>query len=118
MGNINKQEFKEFITLHDDILKKISDLIGYKGDLSETAICHRLEKKWNIDQDYLYILDGDDEEDFYSYKISSYAAKEERFFIGNSDGLYYVLAYNDEGFPEDSEIFILNKELQDNKIGW
>lgn len=118
MGDIKETEFKDFISIRNEIMERISKLIGYGSGLSDISVRDFTKRKWNTDDDYLFICEEDDDDGVCAYKISSYAAKGEKFFMGESDGLFYIMAYDEEDFAEDAELFVFSKELKNENVSW
>jgi len=115
MGNITKEEIKHFLKSRSHIYDRISDLIDYSSDISDKALIDNyFNNEWYVEGDQLYIKDNEEEDEYYSYCISSYSALGEKLFIGESDGITYIMAYNEEDFAEDSFIFILYSKLRES----
>ena len=113
--NINKKDFENFIEQRDLYWKKISDLIGC--NIENNVIDYRLDSKWNIVDDELYI-DLNNNADYFLFTVSSYSAKGDQLFKGESDGLLYVMAYDEDDFSDNTCVFVLDlnnhyKELND-----
>ena len=110
---MKKAELNRFLMDKTEIYKKISEIIGYSSLPEYEGLIDETECKWYLSGDTLFLDhdNSDDIDDCYQYTISSYSAKGEKFFFGESDGLTYVMTHDDEGEVEDTSIFILNNDL-------
>ena len=92
------------------INNELTKIMGYCDD---SPISNELDKRWCIIDDELRI-EVDDvtslDDDYYGYIISSQNAMGEEFFMGELDGVVYVMAYPDDW--DDTEIFMFSKDKQ------
>lgn len=81
-------------------------------DNSSPLIIDDSNFNWYIEDDYLIIVD--DENDEYTYTISSLESLGIDLYLGEEDGFTYVMAYPEDDW-RDSFIFILdNKKMLAN----
>ena len=108
------KKIQDWTLEEESIRKEISKIINIKtsSPIEFNPISH-----WEIETGDLYIYepeDGDDYgdyENYYGYTLSSEGNLGEKFFMGESEGFTYVLAYDDDW--ENSIIFILHNS---NKV--
>lgn len=113
MDNIKHKEYFEFIEARNVITKKIYKIIGYESDEIETIIVNLTNLKWFIDEEYLYYIDSNNKNQYYA--VSS---NKNHYYIGVSNGLTYIMAYDDEGFIEDFKIYVLDNSLLQKDLKW
>jgi hypothetical protein len=80
---------------------------------SDSPIDVDITSEWQIDGDELRIGEDDKPIDenkgnYYSYTISSMGAKGKELFIGEKDGITYVMAYPDNW--RDTVIYVLDNK--------
>lgn len=114
---MKREKFESFNNLKVEIYKELGEILGLSESLYDNeALIDETDCKWNREDEQLLICRGKSN-DVYSYTISSYSAKGERFFIGESDGLTYVMCYPDDGFAdEDSRVYVLTTDLEDPEL--
>lgn len=105
---IAKEEILKFIEDRNNICTKISDIIGYRSNMSDVPFLDYTKFEWSTQEESLFIKE---EDEIYSYMISSYSSKDEKFYKGESDGYMYVMAYDDNDEWNDTHIFILDMTL-------
>ena len=110
---------KKFIEY--DIFKTlIKGIIKYDGELHKFNVVDRREQFWFIDDEELTIIDeehrtkekantGLDIGDYYSFIISSEGMNGKKLYAGEYDNYFVVMAYDGDGYWNDTEIMILNK---------
>ena len=111
---MKRGDITQFLKDKTEIYKKISDIIGYSNiEEDEGLIDYTESLKWYISGETLF-LDHENTgniDECHQYIISSYAAKGEKFFWGESDGLTYVMAYREDDSWDSSSVYILNNDL-------
>jgi hypothetical protein len=121
MGSMKRTEYESFISSRNELYKNIGEIIGLSESLYDNeSLIDETDCKWKREDGQLLICRGKNN-DVYSYAISSYSAKGERFFIGESDGLTYVMCYPNDGFADDdSRVYVLDSKLIDPELesGW
>jgi hypothetical protein len=102
---------KESKVVHKDIMK----LIGY--DSYNNSPVEKNDSPWGIGSgkysDNLRIFTDGNCDDYYDYTISSYSAKGEQLFMGESGGYYVVMAHPSGESYSNTTIFVLNER---NKV--
>lgn len=73
------EKFSERFSSYKDFKSSISNIIGYKSDICCDITDDYIEDKWEVDNDELRIIQGDDE---YCFTISSYSSKGQKLFCG------------------------------------
>ena len=53
--------------------------------------------------------------EYTQFEVSSLAMKKEVLFMGEEDGLFYIMGYEEDGMWDDAEIFIFDEK---NRIYW
>ena len=103
---------KNLETLED----RIEKIIGTSNDY---PICPELATRWCMTDDQKYInFDRQVEADMMDYtrfQVSSLAMKQEELFMGEEDGLFFIMAYEEDGNWDDAELLIFDKK---NRIDW
>jgi hypothetical protein len=98
-------------------MREILDIIGYSDDDHSPVIFYK-DSVWCAYDDELCIADNEylfENDGYYTYTISSYAAKGEKLFIGEKDGFTFIMAYpTDEGWS-NTIIFILDNDKNEHK---
>lgn len=108
-----KQDLLDFIESQDSIYEQISEIIGYGNLGNDDPICvDYINKEWFTQGDDLFIMIYEDEDEYYSFIISSYSAQGEKLYIGESDGLTYVMAYQDDAGWDQTSIYVLSNEMK------
>jgi hypothetical protein len=113
---MKKKEAIALMNANQTLLNNIGEIIGTK-DIGDEAIWDCTRKPWsyNVSNGQLFI-DREDGEGLYGYsaqQISSLGAKGEEFFCGESDGLFYAMAHEEDASWRDTELIILDL---DNKV--
>ena len=106
------ERIQKHIQERDSIVNDLNDIMGHCDD---SPIEIEIDSQWSQDGDSLWIsADGKPiDEDYYAYTVSSFSARGEELFMGEKDGLTYVMAYSEEGRWQDTYIFILSNK---NKV--
>ena len=98
----------------DDLTKEILEIIGYGSTDNSYIDMDFIDKKWDINGEELYLETEDD--DYYVYTISSYSAKGEKLYVGEKEGLTFVMGYASEDSWDESCIFVLKNENRDSSL--
>lgn len=97
------------------INKELEKIMGYCDTTSPINL--DLTIQWEIEGEELRIQADDNpidvnEGNYYGYTISSMGAKGEELFLGEKDGITYVMAHPDSW--EDTKIFVLDNKNRTN----
>jgi len=103
------KKFNELYEKHNDFLSLVSEIIDYNG-VDSNVTGDYLNAKWNITDETLTIIYGNDE---YGFTISSFGSKSEKFYKGEVGDFILVMAYQDNW--DETEVYILKKENKVNK---
>lgn len=113
---MTKDKVIELLSANKTLLDEIGKIIGYES-IYNLSIVNGLKLPWAFDNGggmiYYARHEGDDMYEYEGMEISSLGAKGEEFFMGESDGLTYVMGYDESENWDDSYILILdnnNKE--------
>ena len=113
---MKKEETLQHMISYNSFMEKVCKIIGYK-DITSEPIWDCTEHIWSYNKtDGQLFIDRGDDEGLYGYaaqQISSMGAKGEEFFMGESDGLTYVIGHDESENWDDTYILILdnnNKE--------
>ena len=113
-------EIEDFLLHKEQIFHKISKIIGYENYITDNELYNYTDHKFCIIDDTLWIYNHEESE-WYDHIISSYSAKGETLFQGESNGYLYVMAYIEDQGWDNTDIYILdvNKRTEDTdwKIG-
>ena len=99
----------------DTLEKKIEKIIGTSNDY---RICNCLEDKWSMTDDNKYFnFDryGDDMWEYGQYQVSSLGTKQEKLFMGEEEGIFFIMGYEEDGGWDDAELFVFDVK---NRIDW
>lgn len=101
------------ITAYDKIRREILDVIGYKSK-DDSILIREVKYGWRIENGTLYLWPDpeDDPDDYFSMEVSSYGAMGQKEFYGVKDELMFVMCYNEERHPEETEIYILDFNMK------
>jgi hypothetical protein len=106
-----------------DLIKNLETLEerieGIIGTTNDYAICPELNTKWCMTDDNKYInfdrLKEGDMSEYTRFQVSSLAMKQEKLFMGEEDGLFFFMAYEEDGNWDDAELLIFDIK---NKVDW
>ena len=98
----------------DDLTNEILEIIGYGSTNNSYIDMDFIDKRWDINNDELYLETEDD--DYYAYTISSYSAKGEKLYMGEKDGLTFIMGYCSDDSYSDTTLFILKNENRDSSL--
>ena len=101
------ERIKKHIEERNQINELLKEIMPYADD---TPFEITLEHKWKVNGGELFIYDTEDE---YAYNISSWANRGDQLFMGEKDGITYVMAYAADGKWYETTILILDNK---NKI--
>lgn len=107
-----KDRILKHVAERDAIIEELKTIMGY---CDESPLELLLDKKWEIigdDELHIQTEDEDLEDNYFSFQISSLGASGKEFFMGEKDGISYIMAHDDESW-EDTAIFILDNK---NKV--
>lgn len=105
-----KDKILAYLKEREIINNELTKIMGYCDD---SPIYDELDKRWCVTADDFRIeVDGETslEDDYYGYTISSLSAKGEKLFMGELDGVVYIMAYSENW--RETEIFMLSKDKQ------
>jgi len=105
---------RELIKSLETLQNKIKEVIGTGND---SPICPELDTQWSISDDGKYInfdrYKQGDMWEYTRYEISSLGRKQEELFCGNNNDLFFVMAHDEDGGWDESELLIFDLK---NKI--
>lgn len=106
-----QQSTHHFFASKKWLSRQIARIIGYgtEDDILDEQLLDERANGWSIEGDTLYIYMDEGEEDYICYTISSYSAKNEKFFMGTQDGLRFVMAYPEDMLTSDTSIMVLDE---------
>ena len=114
---MTKLELTILLESNKTLLEEIAKIIGYDyRSISGSPIVNGLKLPWAFEDGegmIYYARHGDDMYNYEGMQVSSLGAKGEEFFMGESDGLTYVIGYDESENWDDTYILILdnnNKE--------
>jgi len=115
---MTKDKVLELLSANKTLLEEIAKIIGYDYVyISDSPIVNGLKLPWAFEDGegmiYYARHEGDDIYDYEGMQVSSLGGKGEEFFMGESDGLTYVIGYDESENWDDTYILILdnnNKE--------
>lgn len=89
------------------------------GTTNDYPICPELNTKWCMTDDQKYInfdrCEAGDMTEYSRFRVSSLAMKQKELFMGEEDGLFFIMAYDEDGDWNDAELLIFDKK---NKVDW
>lgn len=95
---------------------KINGVIGTTND---SEIVPLLDCQWSLSDDGKYLnfdrYDIGDMWEYSRYQISSLGTKQENLFKGERDGLFFVMAHEEDCNWDDTSLLIFDNK---NKIEW
>lgn len=101
---MNNKDFNLKFDAYKDFLRIVSAAIGYNSQLNcDVDDCY-IDAKYQLNDDEITIIDGDDE---YCFSISSYSAQGKDLFCGEINDLFLVMAYQDNW--EIHSVYVLRK---------
>lgn len=111
MELLTKDKALELLSANKILLEEIRKIIGYSSILEE-SIVNGVDIKWTKDDEGHIWFDRNDEiGNMYKYtplQISSLGAKGEKLFSGESDGLFYAMAHDEDDTWDNTAIFIFD----------
>lgn len=109
---------RELIKNYEKLIIEVAKIIGYTD--IDTAIVPLLDTKWAMTEDnkYFNFDRGGTMYDMWEYgrfEVSSLAMKQETLFMGEEDGLFFIMGYEEDDDWDDAEIYIFDIK---NRIDW
>lgn len=100
----------EVLNSYENLSKEIGDIIGYPKVSFIAPLIQSLSYYWKLSGGEIFL--GATEEDLFEdaeqYTISSSGRRGEKYYMGEKDGLMFVLCYANDNWQE-TEILILDK---------
>lgn len=114
---MTKLELKFLLEANILLLAKIGSIIDYGSDMSDNSIEDGLVLPWAFEEGsgmiYYARHKGDSIYDYCGFQVSSLGMKNEKFYMGESNGVTYAMGYPEDENWDDTYILILdnnNKE--------
>lgn len=108
-------KIRDKVNVYLNFKVEIAKIIGYT-DLYET-ITPLLHTKWAMKDGLINFdrLKEGDMWDYFTLIISSLGMKNEIFFMGEEDGLHFIMAYPEDDMWNETEIYIFDNK---NRVEW
>lgn len=114
---MNKIKLTELLSANASLLDKIKSIIDYGGLFGHNPIEDGLELAWALEEGsgmiYYARYKGESIYEYCGFQVSSLGMKNEKFYMGESDGITYAMGYPEDENWDDTYILILdnnNKE--------
>jgi len=115
-SHMKKDKMLKLLDANSVLLNEIGNIINY-GDCSD-EIVDGLKLPWAFEEGsgmiYYARHEDDDIYDYEGFQVSSKGAKGEEFFMGESDGITYVMGYQESDNWDDTYILILDNENKES----
>jgi hypothetical protein len=109
---MNKERTIELLNANSILLEEAAKIIGY-NNLEGEIMLNKISTSWALDKDSGYLsfdrYNKGDMNEYFPLTISSLGNKGEDLFMGESDGLTFIMAYDNDDW-EDTAIFIFDNE--------
>ena len=102
-------DIKEKLELHTALMNDISEIIGYGDSILDSGI-DKCENNWDITHDDTLLIETEKGTDYWEFIISSYSSKGDKLYIGDQDGLVFIMGYDEQDGYSNASIFILDTD--------
>jgi len=116
---MDKDKVLELLSDNKTLLEEIAKIIGYDYEyIRNESIVNGIKLPWAFEDGsgmiYYARHEGGDIYNYEGYQVSSLGAKGEEFFMGESDGLTYVMGYDESENWDDTYILILDNKNKES----
>jgi hypothetical protein len=115
---MKKSELLDLISTNKTLLTKIGSIIDYGSDMSDNSIEDGLVLPWAFEEGsgmiYYARNKGDSIYDYCGFQVSSLGMKNEKFYMGEYDGVTYVMGYPEDENWDDTYILILDNKNKES----
>lgn len=107
---------KTLIENYKTLLKEIGKIIDYPDlEAYGEAVVDETDMFWTTVNGVLYLSEEDsvyipDNEECWSYEMSSYLSKREKFYMGEKDEYTFIMAFDEQNGWDSADIKILLTE--------
>jgi len=115
--HMTKEEMVVLLNSNTTLLTKINSIIDYNSYISDNSIEDGMQLPWAFEEGsgmiYYARHKGESIYDYEGFQVSSLGMKNEKFYMGESDGVTYAMGYDEGDNYDDTYILILdnnNKE--------
>jgi len=114
---MKREKVLELLSATESLIDGIGDIIDYDDYLMDKGVVNGLSLPWALEESsgmiYYARNEGGDIYEYSGFQVSSLGMKNEKFYMGESDGITYVMGYPEDENWDDTYILILdnnNKE--------